>query len=87
MSEFQNRVDQLELGPERNHEVIMAVDRKVEGSIGGLDGALSQMWENITQMREEMGAQLQQFMVMFAHQNSVRIAPDFPPRKRTNPIL
>jgi len=34
-----------------------------------------------------MGAQLQQFMVMFACQNSVRIASDFPPRDRTKPIL
>jgi len=55
-------VDQLERGNERNHEATLAVDCKVESSIGGLerrlDGTLSLMREEVTQMREEMGSQL-----------------------------
>ena len=45
-----------------------------------LDGSLA--W-----MREEMEAQIQQFMVMFTLQNSVRVSPYFPPRERTELIL
>ena len=30
---------------------------------------------------------MQQFMIIFTHQNMVRVAPDFPPRERDNPIL
>lgn len=51
-----------------------------------LDGALSQMRGDNAQMRAELGAQLQQFMVMFTRQNTVRVAPDFPPRDRTEPL-
>lgn len=62
----------------------MVMDRKLDSSMEGLerrlDGALSQI-------REEIGAQLQQFMVMFTRQNSVGISPNFPPRERTDPIL
>ena len=80
MSEVQRRVDQLELGNGRNHEVIMAIDQK-------LDGTLGQMREDMAQMREELGNQLQQFMLMFTCQNSVSIALEFPPRDRTEPLL
>jgi len=71
-------VDQLEQGLERNHEAIIGMDRKMENSVGGLerrfDGALSQMWEDNAQMRADLGAQLQQFMVMVTCQNTVRMA-------------
>ena len=91
MSEVQRQVNQLDLGNGHNHEVIMAIDHKLEGSIEGLerrlDGMLVQMREEMTQMREELGNQLQQFMLMFTHQNPVSKAPEFPPRDRTEPFL
>lgn len=40
MSEVQRRVDQLELGNGRNHEAIMVIDQKLDGTL--------------VQMREEM---------------------------------
>lgn len=65
----------------------MVIDHKLEGSIEGLerrlDGTLVQMQEEMAQMREELGTQLQQFMLMFTRQNSVSMAPKFPPRDRT----
>jgi len=80
MGEFQNRVDQLEQGSERNYEAIGGLEHRLEGS-------LNQMRDDINQMREEMGNQLQQFMLIFTQQNQVRMAPDFPPRTRIEPIL
>ena len=72
MGEFQDRVNRLERASEKNYE-----------AIGGLEwrpkGGLNQIWEDINQMREEMGNQLQQFMLMFTQQNQVRMAPDFLP--------
>jgi len=58
----------------------MVIDQK-------LDGTLGQMREDMAQMREELGNQLQQSMLMFMHQNLVSIAPEFPPRDRTEPLL
>jgi len=77
MTDLHTQVDQLELGSNRNHEVIIAVDRK-------LDLAVNQIKENIgIQIRE----QLQGFMVMFARHHQLTISPDFPPRDTTGPIL
>jgi len=76
MGEFQDRVNRLERGSEKNYEAIGGLERRLEGG-------LNQMREDINQMREEMGNQLQQFMLMFTQQNQVRVALDFPPRTRT----
>ena len=70
----------MELGNGRNHEAIVKIDHK-------LDETLAQMQEEMSQMREELGTQLQQFMLMFTCQNSVSMAPEFPPRDRTEPLL
>jgi len=45
------------------------------------------MRDDINQMREEMGNQLQQFMLMFTQQNHVRMSPDFPHKDRNDPVL
>ena len=52
VAEFQDRVDRLEVSNQQNHDTIMTVDRKMEEG-------LNWMREDINQMREEMGNQLQ----------------------------
>jgi len=70
-------VDQLELGSNRNHEAILAVDRKLEAAVA--------------QIRKDIGIQiseqLQGFMVMFARKNQISLSPGFPFTERLDPIL
>lgn len=42
---------------------------------------------SIVRVQDELSAQMQQFMVMFARQNPVKLSPDFPLREHTEPIL
>lgn len=65
------------MGSNRNHEEIISIDRKLDGSVN--------------QIREELGAQIQEqlqgFMVMFTQQRSINLSPDFPPREGADFIL
>ena len=83
-TDCQNRIDQLELGATCSHEAIWALDRQVESSMDGMEWRLE---GSIARVRDELGAQMQQFMVMFACQNPVRLSTDFPPREHIEPIL
>ena len=38
--DVQSRIDQLEIGGERNHEAIMSMDRKLEGLLEGMEQRL-----------------------------------------------
>jgi len=60
--DFHNRIDHLELGATREHEAIVALDRKVESSMEGLERRLD---SSIARVWEELGTQMQQFMLMF----------------------
>lgn len=62
----------------------MAIDCKLESSMEGLERRLE---GSITRVQEELGTQMQQFMVIFTRQNSVRVSLDFPLRERNEPIL
>ena len=55
VGDFQDWVDRLDISNQKNHYAIVTVDRKMEGG-------LNRMRDDINQMREEMGNQLQQFM-------------------------
>ena len=44
MSEFQNRINQLGIEGVRNHEAIMAMDRKLESSLEGMDRVWKGQW-------------------------------------------
>jgi len=54
----------LKVSNQQNHDAIMTVDRKMEGG-------LNWMREDINLMREDMGNQLQQFMLMFTKSGQV----------------
>lgn len=84
MSDTHHRVEQLELGANRSHEAIATMDRRVESFIEGLERRLE---GSIMRVREDLAAQMQQFMLMFGRQNQVSVSPEFPPRERTEPIL
>ena len=62
MIDLQGRVELLEIGSNRNCKAIVAMDRKMDVSLGGLERRLDGI-------RDEIGAQirdqLQNFMVMF----------------------
>lgn len=77
MTECQNRIDQLELGATQSHEAIIALDHQVESTMDGLEQRLE---GSIARVRDELGAQMQQFMVMFARQNPVKMSLNFPRR-------
>ena len=62
----------------------MALDHRVESTMDGLERRLE---GSIARVRDELRAQMQQFMAMFAHQNPVRLSPNFPPKEHTEPIL
>ena len=67
VNDLQVRVDQLELGSNRNHEAIMAVDRK-------LHGAVAQIQEDVgIQIKE----QLQGFMEMLLDRTRYISLPTF----------
>ena len=56
MVDFQNQIDQLELGATWNHEAIVAMDRKAESSMEGLERRLD---GSIARVCEELGVQMQ----------------------------
>ena len=78
MAELQNRMGQMEVGEAQNQEAIRAMDSRMEGAGMGqrLDGSVARLREDI-----------QQFMVMFTRQNQVRVAENFPPIDRNEPLL
>ena len=56
VAECQNKMEQLELGTTRNQEAILALDRRVENAMDGMEKRLE---GSITQVRDELGAQMQ----------------------------
>lgn len=84
VTEIQNQMGRTELEANRNHEAVIAMDRRMEDSMEGLERRIE---GSIARVREELGAQIQQFMVMFTQQNRVSLAPDFPHRGENEPLL
>ena len=56
VAKYQNKMEQLELGTTRNQEAILALDRRVEDAMDGMEMRLE---GSITRVREELGAQMQ----------------------------